>query len=378
MFHPLTLVPDGADVIVGRRDIDCYAAFPADGADLLRRLQAGASVTEAGEWYRERHGAAVDMADFLDTLRELKFIRSAEEPDTAVPLGRPRWQRLGRVVFAWPVWLVYCGLCGYALFLVIRFPYLRPSYQSFFFTPSLLLMELALFVGQLPGIFFHEAMHALAGRRLGIPSRLRLGNRLYILVFETDLSGLWSLPRRSRYLPLLAGMVADLVWCALLTILAQMTDADVFPGSFFRALALSTLLRLAWQFYFYLRTDLYQVLVTALRCVDLHRTTREYFVNQVCRLLRRATPYDQERWHPRDRQVARWYVYVAGFGYLFTVGSLVWIVVPAVLRVIQTGVERLFTGAAFSAQFLDGCLTLLLNAVPLLIVAVMALRRKSH
>lgn len=353
MFHPLTLVPDGADVIVGRRDINSYAAFPSDGAELLRRLQAGAGVAEAGQWYRERHGTTVDMADFLATLRDLKFVRAPDE--TTVPLGRTRWRRLGRLAFSWPAWLLYSGLCGYAVFLMIRFPDLRPSYRSFFFTPSLLLLEAGLFFGQLPGIAFHEAMHALAGRRLGVPSWLRLGNRLHILVVETDLTGLWSVPRRSRYLPLLAGMVADVVWYSLLTILADLTGLGVF-----RALALSTLLRLAWQFYFYLRTDLYQVFVTALGCVDLHRTTREYFGNQVRRLLRRPPRYDQERWYPRDRQVARWYVYVAGLGYLCTVGTLLSFAVPAVVTVLRTHVY----------------LALLINAVPLLIVTVLVLRRR--
>lgn len=373
-------MPDGPDVIVGRRDIDTYAAFPADGAELLRRLQAGADVDEAGRWYEERYGEAVDMADFLQTLRDLKFVCSPGERDAPVATGRPGWQRLGRIAFSWPAWLLYLGICGFALYLMFRIPYVRPRYENLFFAPSLLLMELGLFFGQVPGIFFHEAMHALAGRRLGVPTRLELGNRLYILVFETHLNGLWSVPRRSRYLPLLAGMVADLVWCSLLTVLAWLTGADAgpyaFPGAFFLALALSTLLRLAWQFYFYLRTDVYQVFVTALHCVDLHRTTKEYLANGTHRLLRRAAPYDEERWHPRDRQVARWYVYLFGFGYLFTLGMLGWIVVPVTVKVLSGIVTRLLTGVAFSAQFLDGCLTLALNLVPLAVVAAMALRRR--
>ncbi|GAB3985842.1 hypothetical protein GCM10029978_099760 [Actinoallomurus acanthiterrae] len=201
-----------------------------------------------------------------------------------------------------------------------------------------------------------------------------------MLVFETHLNGLWSVPRRSRYLPLVAGMVGDLVWCSLLTILARLTDPHglphAFPGAFLRALALSTLLRLAWQFYFYLRTDVYQVFVTALHCVDLHRTTREYLSNRAHRLVRRTAPYDEERWHPRDRQVARWYGYLFGLGYLFTLGTLAWVGVPAVLEVLSGIATRLLSGTAFDARFLDGCATLALNFVPLAIVAVMVLRRR--
>jgi hypothetical protein len=377
-------VPDGSDVIVGRMDTGNYAAFPADGAELLRWLQAGVSTDEAERRYRGRYGEAVDMADFLATLRDLDFIRpQGEAVAGTVPPRQVRGLLLGRVAFSWPVWLVYLGLCGYALVLMVRFPYLRPRYQNFFFTPSLLLMELGLFFGQLPGIVFHEAMHVLAGRRLGVPTRVRLGNRLYTLVFETHLDGLWSVPRRQRYLPLLAGVLGDLVWCALLTVLAWLTDPHAgrytFPGAFLRALALATLLRLAWQFYLYLRTDVYQVFVTGLRCVDLHQTTREYLTNRVRRALRRPARYDESRWHPRDRRIARWYVYLFVAGYAFTVGTFAWVGVPLAVGVFAGIGRRVLAGAAFSPRFLDGCLTFVLNFVPLMIVAVMvARRRRAH
>ncbi|MFF1838845.1 hypothetical protein ACFVXE_32345 [Streptomyces sp. NPDC058231] len=369
-------MPDGRDVIVGRRDIDTYVAFPADGAELLRRLQAGADLEEAGRWYRDRYGETIDMADFLETLRELQFIRSPEEPDAPAAREQLSWQRLGRIVYSWPAWSLYVGICTWAVLLTAHHPSLRPRYESFFFTPSLLLTELGLFFGQLPGIFFHEAFHALAGRRLGVPTRLGLGNRLYILVFETDLNALWGVPRRSRYLPLLAGMVADMIWWSALTILAGLTGPHTFPGTLFLALALSTLLRLAWQFYFYLRTDVYQVLVTALRCVDLHRTTKEYLGNRTRRLFRRPARHDEGLWHPRDRQVARWYVHAFGLGYLFTLSVLAWFVVPLMMQVASGIAARLLTGAALSPQFLDGCLALLLNLVPPATVAVMVLRRR--
>jgi hypothetical protein len=360
------MVPDGSGVVVGRADADSFAVFPADGAELLRRLRSGVGVAEAGRWYRKRYGEPVDMDDFLDTLRELEFVRT---PGEAATEGvQPGWQRMGRIAFSWPAWLGYLAVGGWALYLVIRVPHVRPSHDDFFFTPSLLVMELGLFFGQLPGILFHEAMHTLAGRRLGVRTRLRLGNRLHMLVFETHLNGLWSVPRRRRYLPLLAGMVGDVLWWSALTILAWLTGFG-----YLLALALSTLLRLVWQFYFYLRTDVYQVLVTALGCVDLHRTTKEYLANR----LRRHARYDETRWHPRDRQVARWYAHFFVWGYVFTLGILAWIGVPFAVRVLTGIVERVRDGDAFSPRFLDGLVTFVLNFVPLVIVAVMVLRRRG-
>ncbi|HEV3357781.1 MAG TPA: hypothetical protein VG247_13390 [Pseudonocardiaceae bacterium] len=357
LFHPLTLVPDGPDVIIGRTDIDSYAAFPADGAELLDVLRSGMDTERAGRWYEERYGEPVDLADFVDTLRELEFLREEGEPEAPGSAEPPRWQRLGRAAFSPLALLIYAALIGYAIFLSVRDPWLRPHYQNFFFTRSVLLVELGVFFGQIPGIWVHETLHALAGRRLGVPSRLRLGNRLHQLVVETHLNGLWSVPRRRRYLPLLAGMLGDLLWYALLIILADVTDP---VGAYLRALALGTLLRFAWQFCFYLQTDVYQVLVTALRCVDLHTTTKEYLANRISGLLGRPPRHDEQRWHPRDRQVARWYVYLFGVGYLVTIGMLVWIGIPTVVHALATG----------------GFGTVAVNLVPPAIVAVLVVRRR--
>jgi hypothetical protein len=373
-------MPDGPDVIVGRADIDSYAAFPLDGAELLDRLRSGMDIEAARQWYEQRFGEPVDLDDFLDTLRQLEFLRNEDEPRFVVHQQPPRWQRLGRAMFSLPALLVYAALIAYAIILSIRVPWLRPNYANFFFTPSILLMELGVFFGQIPGIWVHETLHALAGRRLGVPSKLRLGNRLYELVVETHLNGLWSVPRGRRYLPLLAGMLGDLVWYALLTILADVTDPlglpYAFPGALLRALALGTLLRFAWQFSFYLRTDVYQVLVTVLRCVDLHTTTKEYLANRVNRLLGRSARYDEELWHPRDRQVARWYVSLFGVGYLLTLGTLVWIGIPTVARVLAGVIGRLAEGAGLSPRFLDACLTVTVNLIPPAIVAVLVIRRR--
>ncbi|HEX4221620.1 MAG TPA: hypothetical protein VHZ97_04610 [Pseudonocardiaceae bacterium] len=376
----MTTVPDGPDVIVGRTDIDSYAAFPSDGAELLDQLRSGMDTRTAQRWYERRFGEPVDLADFLDTLRQLEFLREHDEPQPGEHRRSPRWQRLGRAAFSLPALLGYAALIGYAIVLSVRMPWLRPNYANFFFTPSILLMELGVFFGQIPGIWLHETLHALAGRRLGIPSRLRLGNRLYQLVVETHLNGLWSVSRRRRYLPLLAGMLGDLVWYAVLTILAGVTDPlglpYAFPGAFLRALAVGTLLRFAWQFSFYLQTDVYQVLVTALRCVDLHATSKEYLANRVNHLLGRPERYDETRWHPRDRQVARWYVYLFGVGYLLTIGTVIWIGVPTVVRVLAGVFDRLAQGASFSPGFLDACLAVVLNLIPPAIVAVLVIRRR--
>lgn len=374
-FYPLTFVPDSPDVIVGRKDIDSYASFPEDGAALLQTLQSGVSPEEAAHWYRERYAEPIDMEDFLETLSDLQFIRDgSDEGVVATPTRPSPWQSIGKATFSPMAWIIYSAILGYCLYIIIHVPYLRPSYRNLFFTPYLVLLELGLFLGQFPGILFHELYHMLAGKRLGIPSRLGIGHRLYTLVFETHLTGLWSVPRKARYLPFLAGMLADLLWFSLFTILASLTYTSAypfsFPGAFCLALAFSTLLRFIWQFYFYLQTDIYYVFTNFLRCVDLQQTTWQYLWNRIYRLFRLIHKIrDEEAWHPRDRQIARWYVFFFGAGYLFSLGTLFFVGVPTALRIFSSVVTHLLNHATLNLDFWDSCVFLLLNGLQIAVVA---------
>jgi hypothetical protein len=372
-FHPLTVVADGSDIIVGRPDTDCFAAFPSDGAELLDRLRQGASPAAAGDWYRERFGESVDMAQFLETLRDLGFVDEGDRGSLAAPGGR----RLGRAAFSPVAWLLYAALTVYALVLLVRHPGLRPHPADLFWAPSLVVTQLGVMLGQLPGLFFHEAMHVLAGRRLGVRTRLGVGHRLHMLVFETHLDGLWGVPRNARYLPLLAGLLGDLLWFSAMIAVAQAAGAGSLAGRFVSAQAFMTLLRIAWQFYVYLETDLYYVFVTAFGCVDLHRTVREYLRNRVRRLLRRPGPgADESAWHPRDRRVVRWYAVLHTGGYALTLGALAVAALPVMVRLggqVATGLTR---PAPLAPPFIDSCLILAMNLVPVAAVVVIALRRR--
>ena len=163
-------------------------------------------------------------------------------------------------------------------------PRLIPDHQNVFFTDYLLLVELTVVVGQAPLILLHEGAHVLAGRRLGLRTRVRLGQRWYFLVFETVMDGLVSVPRRQRYLPIVAGVLTDIGVIAALTLVAAATRASdgefSLLGGICLALAFTTLPRIAWQFYFFLQTDGYYLVSTVLGTVDLHGAARGLLRNQ--------------------------------------------------------------------------------------------------
>lgn len=103
-FSPLTFVEDTPDIIIERKDRNSYAVFPADRAELLKRLQTESNLEAVAQWYEESYGEPIDPADFLKTRNELQFIHAASAEESAgipAPVVRSRlaWSWIGQAAF---------------------------------------------------------------------------------------------------------------------------------------------------------------------------------------------------------------------------------------------------------------------------------------
>ncbi|MFB7671415.1 hypothetical protein ACFC26_08365 [Kitasatospora purpeofusca] len=369
----LVYLEEADEVTIGSPETDTYAVFPADGAELVRMLADGLTPREAAERYRTAHGESVDIADLVEVLADLDLLRPADTPTAET--APVRWQRLGGLVFGRPALMGYALVTALAAVEMVRVPALVPRTDNLFFTSSYTLVVLLLFFGQAPLLALHEAFHALAGRRLGLRSRLSVGHRLVYLVLETSLDGLVSVPRRQRYLPILAGMLADVLAIAVLTLIADATRGGAATvARLCLAIAYATVLRLAWQGFFYLRTDLYVLLSTALGCVNLHAAAVDVLRNTVRRVTGR-TPVDLEVHHPVDRRAARWYSWLMVVGYAFTLTMFAGVVVPTAYRLLHDVWLRM-TGQGSTAARLDSIVLLLLSLAQTAAVVVLAVRER--
>jgi hypothetical protein len=380
--YPLTYLDEGDEVTVGRTDTGSFAVLPADGAALLRVLAGGMSPRQGKQWYTERYGEDVDIDDFLGLLDELELLAPVGAVPVEAPAAPVRWQRLGRAMFSPVAWACYAILIVVTVVAMVREPVLAPHYQNLFFTNYLVLLEVGIYLGQIPLILVHEAFHALAGRRIGLPSRLSVGRRMYFLVFETALDGLVVVPRRRRYLPMLAGIVADVLVVAVLTLVAALLlhgdGVEVAIGRYVLALAFGTVLRLAWQLYIFLRTDIYYLVVTVLGCVDLHTVARAMLRNRINRLLgRTGRLVDESAWHPRDRAAARWYSWLILGGYLFMIAVAVFALVPAVIRMVIITVSHL-QGNASGLGIADALVFVGLNVGQFLLAGWLSARARKQ
>ncbi|MEO6502278.1 MAG: hypothetical protein ABIQ09_10260 [Jatrophihabitantaceae bacterium] len=379
-FHQLRYLDEGGDeVTVGRLDQGSFVVLPRDGAELIHQLEAGLSCADAASWYARTYGEELDIADFVGQLRQLGFLlESGEHRSAAAPV---RWQRLGRAVFSPAGAACYATLVIAAALVMLRTPSLAPQPRNLFFTSYLSLLMVALFLGQLPLVLIHEAGHALAGRRLGLPSTLSVGHRFIYLVVQTNLDGLVSVPRRSRVLPIVAGMLVDVAAVAALTLAAAALPARsgawAGVGDYLLALAFLSCLRVLWQFWFFLRTDIYYLVVTVLGCHDLQQAARQHLRNTLDQAMGRVRTHDPALWHPRDRAAARWYAWLLAAGYALCLATVPIAVLPMLSRTITILADSASPGRHSWLAAADSVLFLVLTLAQLGAAGWLAWRERS-
>ena len=114
---------------------------------------------------------------------------------------------------------------------------------------------------------------------MGSRSRYGVGNRLWTIVAESDLTGILTLPRSQRYFPMLAGLLVDVVCASLLTILVGVLlrlDANAFIVQVVQGLVLGIIIGIPWQFNIFVKTDIYFVICNYFGQSDLDRDARIY------------------------------------------------------------------------------------------------------
>ncbi|AHH93819.1 hypothetical protein GCM10010174_91270 [Kutzneria viridogrisea] len=378
-FHQLSFVPEGDEVVVGRMGTGSYAVLPADGAALLGRMAEGMAPDHAARWYEDTYGEPVDVEEFLETLDELGFVRHEGEAADSTA-GALRWRWLGRALFSPAAWVCFAVLLAAWLVVLAGQPDLLPAPGQIFFTSSVIVVQLVITFGQVPLLFLHEGFHVLAGQRLGLTSQLGMSNRLAYIVFETKLNGVLSVPRAKRYLPFLAGMLCDLLVLACLDLLAAATrEADgslSLAGRLALAMGFTVVMRFAWQFQLFLRTDLYYVFATAFNCYSLHEASKALLRNAFWGLLGRADKLvDESAWTEHDRRVGRWYGPFLVLGVTTALGIAVFASVPVVVEYATTIGGRLVSGRV-DAAFWDGAVSLLVNLGQLALLAHLSRRKR--
>jgi putative peptide zinc metalloprotease protein len=248
----------GGGAVLGPRDGSAWIEVDDVGADVLEHLDRGLTLAEVQTQLLSA-GHAVDVMGFAADLHALGLVSntsgrlhtSALQPFTPTP--GPRW-----------AWWVFTGWCGMAAaFLVAQLlsdSAHLPNGADLLLPDAPVVAAVAVAIGaSLVAVALHEAAHLLVARVYGLRPRVQLGRRGWWLVAETDLNGIWALTPRDRWRSIAAGPMADVSVLGISLLVQHI--APVEPVA--RVVGAVLVAHLLWQAQWYLETDCYYLMTTA-------------------------------------------------------------------------------------------------------------------
>ncbi|TLS38265.1 peptidase [Pseudalkalibacillus caeni] len=276
---------DKKNSIVENSDTGEYFEIPEPGIIAIEGLQSNMDLKELEASLKKRFPEEdIDLLDFIDQLLELGLVSEVdgvEVADRAVSGSSDKFSwlpaRAGKFFFNRISTRVYMLLFFFNIIIFSIKPELFPNYKDIFLFDSLMLNILLMMGLSLLLIVVHELGHVLAVRSYGLPTSLGISHRLFLVVFETDMTHAWRLPARERNVLYLAGMCFDnvVLFVALIAQIAFPEASSLFPGILAIAV-LDIVIKMIYQCCFYMKTDLYYVFENTTGCYNLMENSKVY------------------------------------------------------------------------------------------------------
>ena len=366
---------EDGEVFIGPDVTGNFLIVSPETTDLLNLFRKGKTLQDACRIFGLEDCSELD--DVLQTLSR-KGIIASESVEFLTPLEQatsaPAWlYGVARMLFSPAAFVAYSILIIAAILICLRDPGAVPTRSALIFHSNRSLSLLGIAALSIVTVSIHECGHMLAALTVGVRSKFSLGNRLWILVAETDLSGLWAIPRPKRYIPLLAGMIVDCVSVAVLICMVELVriqkgHAGTILQHLLLAVAFTYISRLIWQFFLFLRTDLYFVFATVTKCSNLMGHTQQYIREVFSKSQRHA--FDDIP--VRERRIVQHYAWFWLVGQVVAVASFFLISIPVSLKYVSAGLQVLKNHAQESNWALvDSTAAVLMIIVPWAVGCVM-------
>ncbi len=294
-FYKISFRKEKDVYVVWTENSSNFIEIPASSFLTIELLQKGKTPNEVAKILKNKYDEQYDVVDFIQEMTKLGFVRSIN--GTPIPSNQEKRKRFSLIkkehiswIYSKPFLILYFSVIALATLVLIFNPMYFPSYSDLFFTDSYIVVLVVSFAIGLGLVFLHEFSHLLAGKAAGIDGYFSVGMRLYIPVAETNLTQLWSLPRKKRFIPFFAGMITDGVICSFLIFLLWFSDLNfIILGDFVPFVEMIVLVlyySLFWQFLFFIRTDLYYAISNLFGCRNLYGDSWNFVLNNFLRLFK--------------------------------------------------------------------------------------------
>ena len=303
----------------------------------------------------------IDLLDFVNQLLELGLVSEIDgeviprNPMTKTHSGFT-WipQILGQFLFNTISLKLYFLLLIASTGLILFYPDLFPRYSDLFAFDLMFQNIVALLVISFLLVILHEFGHVLAVRSEGLPAKIEVGNRLFFVVLETDMSQVWKLPSEKRNKLYLAGMNFDIVVLFLALAAQIFASENALTMGLLKLVVLNTFIRLIYQAAVFMKTDLYYVIENTTGCYNLMENGR----NCLAKWLPFLYVPETETFAGEEKIVRRYAVFYLS-GILLTLSITAYYYIPQLIFAINEIMLPGFLEPITSIRFWDSVVFLL-------------------
>jgi putative peptide zinc metalloprotease protein len=311
----------------------------------------------------------VNMIDFVYQLYELGLIQKIDGIPVEQENAEDQSQKYGVVFpsFVGEIFFnpfstyLYAVLFVVNIILFIVFPDLFPHYEDLFIFDSMMLNMLTWAGLSLIVVTIHEFGHLLAVRARGLPAKLGISHRLFLVVFETDMSHVWKLPPSQRNILYLAGLCFDqvLLFAALSLQLILPEDWMLLKG-LLGVVVFDLVIKLLYQCCFYMKTDLYYVFENVTGCYNLMENA-QWWLKKRLPFLRVEGEGDV---FAGEERIIRYYSLFYAAGVFITLGIFIFYILPQTIHSYMRSLANL-SNPVNSPYFWDGVTFLVISTLML-------------
>ncbi|MGH3388092.1 MAG: hypothetical protein ACRDOO_04365 [Actinomadura sp.] len=384
----LSMRAEGEAWVIGRPETGDFISVPAAGHRAVILLSEGHTVDQVRHRLHEETGTDLDVARFVAALAGLGFIAAVD--DRSLGRSAPPAASLSWLTPRHTRWLLHPAtavsaavLVAVAFAVMLADPAVVPHYKDLLWSGhgSAVIVGNAAIAWSI--IWIHEFAHLATARAVGVPARMSLGTRLQFLAAQTDVSGVWAHPRRTRIAVYLAGLAVQLVIAAIGVLALSLAGLPDLAHRLVAATVLLSVLSIPYQLLIFMRTDLYFVVQDLAGCANLYADGTAYLLYQAKRIkhvLRPATqvPADPSRSRSRgERRAIRAYSLILVTGTAVCLGVAAVITLPVTITLLTRALTAVVAGTSV-VELLDGVAVLVVVGGVQLLWARMWWRGHRH
>ncbi|WP_026564487.1 hypothetical protein [Bacillus sp. UNC41MFS5] len=278
LLVPINISMDKKHFIVEDYALGEFYEMPKVCIDAIHLINNGGSLEEIELILRDKYpNEEVDILDFANQLLIMNLIDEVDGVKVDMKEKKKKdlgflWisPKLGKFFFNKAAFYIYSTSFLVNVLLFIIKPSFIPQYKDIFIF-DLMVLNIPIWIGvTMILVLIHEFGHILAMRAQNLPTKLEVGHRLILVVLETDMSLVWKLSSKNRNVLFLAGLCFDtfILSIALLSQLVFSSRSEIFLR-IMNVVVFDVFIRMVYQCFIYMKTDLYFVLENVTGCYNL-------------------------------------------------------------------------------------------------------------